>query len=63
MTILNDHPECQECEHRMVQIDMLDTRYSYIAGCDKLTKKEWKKGNRIGTGGVYHQQKCPLVPS
>ena len=33
---------CHKCSEKMVQPDMLDNRCHIIAGCKKMTKKEWE---------------------
>jgi len=53
-------PECRECLERIWQADWEDERYSHVAGCKRLSKKDWDRGFFQDRFGTFHQGGCPL---
>jgi len=49
--------KCWNCEHKIIQNDMLDDNKTEIVGCKLLTIKEWEKGIREGLTDKY-QSDC-----
>lgn len=46
--------DCETCDNKMIQPDMLDPKKSFISGCKLLGKKEWTKNLKNGI-----QTHCP----
>jgi len=47
---------CWKCSNKMVQLDMIDKRYSEVVGCKKLTEKQWEQGLKDNK-----QTNCPII--
>ena len=51
---------CDTCHNKIIQPDLIDPKENYIAGCTKMTKKQWDKGYRKNQDDLTYQPKCPI---
>jgi hypothetical protein len=48
---------CHKCSNKIVQQDLFDKKFSYIAGCKQMTNKEWENNMPCPTTGLPHIRK------